>query len=245
MYISGTSCKWCGPCCTCPGSKSGMPHTNVMLRLARIGRDRPYPASRTGDTHLPQSIQRARGRMHTPLVARNIQATKLFGLPATMTYRQCGFTPLLPCDFPPARDCIHRIASPDLPTSRLLFMQTRVKMSFHPSFALTGVGDVLAGHIQWCAATPWVGASDAQPNLPRRRGPEGAARDAVRGTRTGPAAAGAAVGLPWRACGACVRPVSRPTRGVHHPGTTIILFYRPKPSQTAPVVSFRCRCLVM
>ena len=55
--------------------------------------------------------------------------------------------PLLPRDLPAARDCIHCVASPDLSTSRLLCVHTTVKMSFHPSFALTGVGDVLAGHI--------------------------------------------------------------------------------------------------
>ena len=71
----------------------------------------------------------------------------LFGLPAAETRRRCGFTPLLPRDLPAARDCIHRVASPDLSTSRLLCVHTTVKMSFDPSFALTGVGDVLAGHI--------------------------------------------------------------------------------------------------
>jgi len=34
-----------------------------------------------------------------------------------------------------------------LPVFRVLFTNTTVKTSFDPSFALTGVGDVLAGHI--------------------------------------------------------------------------------------------------
>ena len=71
----------------------------------------------------------------------------LFGLPATETRRRCGFMSPRPCDLPAAHDCIHRVASPNLSSSRLLCVHTWGENSFHPSFALTGVGDVLAGHI--------------------------------------------------------------------------------------------------
>ena len=160
----------------------------------------------------------------------------LFGLPATETRRRRGFTPLRPGGAPTPPDCTHRVASPDLSTSRLLVVHTWGERGVHPSFDLTGVGDVLAGHIRGFAATPWAWESDAQPSLPRHRAPGGAARCAVWSTRAGPAGARAALGLLWRARRACLGPHLWLTRDVDQPGTAIIIFHRLKPTHTARIL---------